>query len=383
MYPATAALAIGDNRLMNEARSVLESLPVRVTAECGNAASWAIFRAALDAEHPSVLLLDTGLPNSDLAETIRVFRTSLPSTAIAVLHPNSDSDAILAAMRAGATEFLYPPLTQQLPGALSRMAAVNPSASVVHRGKLFGFVAAKGGCGATTVVCHVADEIRKQTNKDVFLGDLDIAGGNASFLMKTPGRYSMSDAAESLARLDPDLWSAMTGKARNGVKMLTELQPLTNHDLAFREIPRLLRFIRTQHDFAVLDFGRGLSPHALASVEELDELFIISTLDVPALHSVKNIVRQLKLSAMDVNKVQLILNRMPKATEISSGEIEKILDRQLYAMLPDESDAIHQAYLQGTLLPASSRLSRHLARLATKLSGMESQPVKKKFSLFS
>ena len=43
---------------------------------------------------------------------------------------------------------------------------------------------------------------------------------------------------------------------------------------------------------------------------------------------------------------------------------------------------LYDCYSEGKLLPRSSNLGQHLARLAAKISGVQTQPAKKKFSLF-
>jgi hypothetical protein len=51
-------------------------------------------------------------------------------------------------------------------------------------------------------------------------------------------------------------------------------------------------------------------------------------------------------------------------------------------MLPDDYASIYEAYAEGQLLPSSTNLGRHLARLAGKLAGITEQESKKRFSLF-
>ncbi len=83
-------------------------------------------------------------------------------------------------------------------------AAGGATAAPRAAGKAFGFISAKGGCGATTLVCHVAAELGRQ-NQKVLLADLDLDAGMVAFITKTKAVYSILDAVNNLHRLDISL----------------------------------------------------------------------------------------------------------------------------------------------------------------------------------
>ncbi len=142
--------------------------------------------------------------------------------------------------------------------------------------------------------------------------------------------------------------------------------------------------MRTQHDWIVLDLGRSLNQVAATLYSELDELFLVSVLEVSALHGLKSIAQKLRDAGEDLSKLELILNRTPKMMEITQDELQKILGRPLYAMLPNDYPSLYQAYSAGTLLPPDNRLAQQFSQLTVKLAGIKDAPApKKKFSLFS
>jgi Flp pilus assembly CpaE family ATPase len=74
---------------------------------------------------------------------------------IIAINTSANSDAILASMRAGINEYLYPPLQENLRKALEKRSVERSrrrDGSAKGAGKAFGFFSAKGGCGATTLV---------------------------------------------------------------------------------------------------------------------------------------------------------------------------------------------------------------------------------------
>ncbi len=140
--------------------------------------------------------------------------------------------------------------------------------------------------------------------------------------------------------------------------------------------------MRTQHDWVVLDLGRSLNSVASNVYEEVDQIFLVSVLEVIALHGLKTIVRRLTEWGENLEKLQLILNRAPKMMDMTTGELEKILGRSLYAVVPNDYASLNQAYSQGTLVSEANRLTQQFSLLASKIAGVQQAKPKKKFALF-
>lgn len=327
-----------------------------------------------------ILLLDMSAVPGELTLGIRQLRHYCPRIKVVVLHPQPDTQTILSAMRAGANEFLHPPLYDTLVPAIERISTAEQSSPPVTRGRIIGFLSAKGGCGATTLACHVACEMQRLTGKNVLLADLDLTSGLAGFLMKTPSSYSVLDALKNLSRLDESLWKALIVEHKPNLAVVPAPASYSRWDHPDEsQLRQLLQFVRTQHDWVVLDLGRSLNSIATAVLDEIDQLFLVSTLEVVALHGLKSIVHGLFEQG---EKLQLVLNRTPKTMDISTQELEKILGRSLYAALPNDYMSLYQSYSTGNLLDANNKLNQHFAMLASKIAGVKPDKSKKRFALF-
>jgi pilus assembly protein CpaE len=198
--------------------------------------------------------------------------------------------------------------------------------------------------------------------------------------MKTPSSYSILDAVKNLSRLDESLWKALIVENRPNLAVIPAPASYTRWDHPDEgQLKQVLQFMRTQHDWIVLDLGRSLNSIATAVLDEIDQLFLVSTLEVVALHGLKSIVHGLFDQG---EKLQLILNRTPKLMDISTQELEKILGRSLYAALPNDYMGLYQSYSSGNLLNSNTRLAQHFSLLASKIAGLPPAKAKKKFALF-
>jgi pilus assembly protein CpaE len=342
---------------------------------------WNTLLEEIGRTRPDAVLMDYASLTSDPANAIKQLKAQHPRTKVIAMHGTADPKIILAAMRAGANEFLHPPLEDSLPAALERiLSSGDQDETPPARGRIIGFLSAKGGCGATTIACHIASEIQTQTRKSVLLADLDLISGLVGFLMKAPSSYSILDAIKNLSRLDESLWRALVVEHRPGLSVIPAPAVYTRWDQPEDDqMRRVLQFMRKQHEWTVLDLGRSLNPTALAVLEEIDQLFLVSTLEVVALHGLKTIVHGLFEQG---EKLQLILNRTPKMMDISTEDLEKILGRSLYAALPNDYMGLYQSYSSGNLLNSNSRLAQDFALLASKITGVPPIKSKKKFAFF-
>lgn len=373
-------LHLKDEALRRETVATLTDSCPNIIFE-GRDFEWSSLRDEVAQSQSDVLLLDFSALTGDPVEAIKLLKSQHPRLKVIALHSSPDPKVILAAMRAGANEFLHPPLAESLPESLERiLSAMDADSTPSTRGRIIAFLSAKGGCGATTIACHIASEIQAQTRKGVLLADFDLVSGLVGFLMKTPSSYSVLDAIKNLSRLDESLWRALVVEHRPGLSVIPAPATYTRWDQPDDDqIRRVLQFMRKQNEWTVLDLGRSLNCLALAALEEIDKIFLVSTLEVVALHGLKTIVHGLFEQG---EKLQLILNRTPKMMDISTEDLEKILGRSLYSALPNDYMGLYQAYSGGNLLSSNSRLGQDFGLLASKITGVPPMKSKKKFAFF-
>lgn len=373
-------LIVAHRELRNQVQLSLRGSPARIVFDQPSVQDWGRFLDELDRIRPDVVLVDLGALGPSFAEPIRRIRSTLSQPIVIALHTAVEPETILTAIRAGASEYLYPPLEGALEKALIRLVSERARQAQPARepGKILGFVSAKGGCGATTIACHVGSELQRQTGKEVLLADFDLDGGVLSFLMKANGQYSVLDAVRNIHRLDASYWKGLISNGQPRVhvipapRLVDPNEPLPTD--AFRQV---LRFTRTLYDWVIVDLGRGLSPITLAVLPDLDQAFVVATFDVLALHRTKQLVQNLLDFGYGQKRFQLILNRMPRQPDLTQAELEKVLGLEIFAGLPNSYPELYEAYSEGNLLPATSELGRQFARLAARLAGLPEEKAEK------
>ncbi len=385
MYPLTIGLVIETKELWDEVHSTLQELPVRLLIEQHELGDLGEFLDKVERLRPEVMILEVMKLREPMEHVVgRIKATSVDPMVIA-LHNTAEPELILGALRAGAHEFLHPPLKANLQQALERKSLERNKTRerLKQKGKVMGFLSAKGGCGATTIACHTAAQLGRQ-DKRVLLADLDLDAGMIRFLMKSKSPYSVLDALNNLHRLDASYWNALISNGMPGLEIIAAPQALASKQQPNQEqMQNMLTFCRGQYDFTIVDLGRSLNLTAMNSLEEIDETYLVTTLDVPALHQSKQIIQTLSGVGYGRERLRLVLNRMPQRLDVTPDELEKMMSLPVFATLPNDYPSLYESYSEGSLLPPNSRLGKELNRMAMKAGGIEEEKGgKKKFSLF-
>jgi pilus assembly protein CpaE len=386
VYPLTIGLVIETKELWDEVHATLQELPVRLLIEQHELGDLVEFLDKTERLRPEVMILEVMKLREPMEHVVGRIKASSVDPMVIALHNTAEPELILSALRAGAHEFLHPPLSANLRQALERKSLERNKTRerMRQKGRVIGFLSAKGGCGATTIACHTAAELGRQS-KHVLLADMDLDAGMIRFLMKTKSPYSILDALNNLHRLDLSYWNALISNGLPGLEIIAAPQALASKQQPNQEqMQNMLNFCRGQYDFTIVDLGRSLNLTAMNSLDEIDETYLVTTLDVPALHQSKQIIQTLSNVGYGKERLRLVLNRMPQRLDVTPDELEKMMSLPVFATLPNDYPSLYESYSEGSLLPGNSRLGKELNRMAIKVGGIQDEKSggKKKFSLF-
>lgn len=383
MYPIAVGIVVENKRIWDELSRTIQDLSIRTVFELTDLPSgWPDFLDRLERLRPDVVLLEVTNLREPLESVVARIRSTSAQPAVFALQTQADSEAILAALRAGASEYLFPPLADSLRAALER---VGKSREKLHHGrgqagKTIGLVSAKGGCGATTIACHLAVELPRLTNSKVLLADLDMQAGLVGFLIKSKSPYSIAEAANNLQRLDPSYWRALISNGIPDLEIITAPAAPASKQVSPQQLKQVVAFTKTQYPWTVLDLGRNLSAGTLGLLDLVDETYLVATHEVPALHHAKHMIQLLLEAGYSRSNLRLVLNRAPKHADVTPGELEAMLGLPIFATLSNDYNGLQEAFAAGRLMDASSNFGRSLSRLASKIAGVAE--TKKKFSIF-
>jgi len=368
MMPLTAAFIVGNRAVWDQAQACIRNLPVRIVVEQNEPADADALLDRIERHRVDVVLVETGLVSMALEEFIRRLKNTSTQPAVFVLHPDAAPELILVALRAGANEYLYPPLAETLRDAFERLAATrtrNAAGGAGGLGRIFGFLSARGGCGATTIVIHTATELARQMKQPLLLADFDFDAGLLRFLMKPKNTYSVRDALDNLHRMDLRLWKGLVSSHANSMDFIPSPEELAAKCVPGREeVTHLMRFLRSIYPVTVVDFGRSVNMPALDSMPELDLLYVVTTPDPAALAHARRAVRMTEERGFANARVKVLLNRVPDKAAVDLHHIEDTLGCSCVATFRNDFMALYDAWSEGHLLDPGTPLGKQMRQLA-------------------
>lgn len=375
------AVALDTAEAKTAVRNAARGRGVEVVLERAPNTEVHVFLEPISRLRPQIVFIETSRLWGPLDRVVQSLRAAEGAPSVVVIHPSPDPETILEAMQAGASEFIYPPFDLNAEKSLERLLQARERSRRSVAGKTLGLLSVKGGCGATTLACHMAVELQRSWGKSVLLADFDPDLGMIAFLLKTKSQYSVADALENAHRLDRSMWQAFAAAGPQGISVLGAPNEFGQAAPDPPQSARFFRFVRSEYDFTVVDLGR-VTRFSMAAMADMDCTCLVTTMDIPALHRVRRTIRTLLNGGCTADGLRLIVNHMPKRQDVSMAELEKIIEFPVYATVSEDVQAISASYSQGGLVSPGTLLGKQIAALTSKLTG---QPEKeqRKFRLFA
>ena len=322
-----------------------------------------------------VALVDLALPDSSGLDALDAIRRYAPDMPVVLQTALAGEYLAVKAVERGAQDYLVKSaltseaLIRVLTYSIARgRNAAKPPDQEQLKALLIGLAGAKGGVGTTTIACRHALELAS-AGKKVLVMDLDLSGASAAFLFKSDSEHSMADASTNLHRLDADLWGRLVFKHASGIELLSPpgAQSL-GQELDHERVRHVIRFARSRYDYIVLDMGR-LNALALELIEDVQELYLITTSDLPALFEVGRILKHLVGAGSPREKVRLVFNRLGKS--FSQRDVERALGYEAFAAIGEHGAVLAEAFGEGQYLEPNLPLQREIAQFTAKTLGLK------------
>jgi pilus assembly protein CpaE len=280
-----------------------------------------------------------------LADTMRVTK---PAVGVILVRRRVDTAVLAEALRAGMREVVEERDLKALNEAVARAYALHDaltaasndeSTPAAKRGTLITVFSAKGGVGKTTLSTNLAAALAENGKRSVCIVDLDLALGDVSIVMQLFPVHTIADLVGMEGTLDPQAVEGLLTQHSPGLSVLVApVQPDAKDRIRGELIGRVLHILKERFDVVVIDTPPAFDDVVLQAFDESDLLLLVANLDVPALKSLKITAETLSLLNHPRDRWRLILNRADMKVGLTPHEVEKTLDMQITASIPQSND---------------------------------------------
>ena len=322
---------------------------------------------------PDVLIVDQPRMEEDDLDQLERLGHLFPRMAFIVLSHDLSQDFLLRAMRAGVRQVLpAEPTASALAFALDHIAE-KMGAQGGAQGKVLAFISCKGGSGSTFLATNLAYAL-STGGKRVALIDMNLQFGDASlFVSDSKPLATLSDVASQIHRLDASfLASSMLAVTPNYSILAAPSDPSHASDVKPEHVDAIVALARRQYDFVVLDVGRSLDPVSIRALDHADTIYPVLQMTLPYIRDGKRLLTVFRNLDYGRGKVELIVNRHDKNSDIQLKDLENAFDTPSLRTMPNHYDAAAKSVNQGvpiTQLVPDSPLSVALGAMARELTG--------------
>lgn len=375
-----------------------------ITPDARNADAWSqalqaepdlevtpVLRSMLDVNvlvngsRPDMVLVETITPED--FEALERLAAAHPEIDYVLVGNELSPEFLMRAMRVGVREVLPAPAAPEaVLAALRRQLRKRAPVQAPERepGKTLAFVSCKGGSGATFVAANLAHMLAADGERSVALIDLNLQFGDAALFVSSERPVSnVADVARNISRLDPELLRSAMSQVAPGLWVLAAPDdPAQATDVTPQHVEDILHLAQGMFDYIVVDAGRSLSAVTLQALDLADRVYAVMQLTLPFIRDGKRLRDVFRSLDYPEDKIQWIVNRCQKNSQLTVEDLKKTLSLKQVRMLPNQYEVVAASVNQGvpldTIAP-NSAIAKALRALAQELAPAVAPPPRGKW----
>jgi pilus assembly protein CpaE len=313
-----------------------------------------------------VVIVD--IPSHDAQRAINAIELIRSTTLQIAIFANGELThpaTIVASMRAGACEYLDNSAgSDVLLDALTRFSSTRTrSRGGAGKARIFTFLSAKGGAGATTAAVNTALALQ-QAHGDVVLVDFAPIGHAALHLNLRP-QFTVLDALQNLHRLDVSLLDGLMTTTKQGLHLLAGLQQPYQSVPTPSELARLFDVLVNHYRYVIVDASNRMDSTTRLLSDLSNAVLVVAQTDVVSLWAAGRIHAFLE-EGTGRNRLRVVLNRHKKIPGFTDEDVERATNCKVLWKVPNAFQLVSPAIDHGTPVieqetPEVSRAFRALA----------------------
>ncbi len=295
-----------------------------------------------------------------LVDIIDMIRSRAPDLPVVAMGDETSAESVLAAMRAGAVEFIdrdamveefRASLSARLEGRASRKRRGRARVTLIVSGR------AQDGEGDFAMNLAILRAMKsKAEGGNAMLVDFEIPAGSIELALGVKAGYTLKEAVADLGRLDNTmLGDAAAHHAQSGLGFL----PLATEgervrDLKGAELLSALSVLASLSDELIINGGALARSGGLRQLLALaDETFVVAQQDMGSISAISGLLRHTEIEEDERKQMRLIVAGHDDDLLLDAPRVADALDLKVAGTLPEARRSLTNAANDGNPLAAA------------------------------
>jgi len=326
---------------------------------------------------PNAAIVVLGAQHEQSLKFVASVAAASPTTAVICASRDASPDLILRSLRAGAREFLRLPLIrEEFRTVLERVCELCSVREEAPKklGRTVAVFSSKGGCGTSFIATNLAASMGAQT----ILVDLNLQAGDLPLFLGVEPKYSIADLVENRERVDDAMLKSYIAPHNANLSLLAAPREAdAADDIEAEHIFSVIQILRERYDFVVIDPQHTFDSITLAALDQVDEILMVLTLDIPAIRSAQRTLAIFDRLGYPRHKVRIVVNRWSKQIDLDLRQVERYLGERVTGFITSDYRAVVNSINLGQPLvesEPSSRIAGEIRQIAATVRGGSTNP---------
>ncbi|MDR7866087.1 MAG: response regulator [Sporomusaceae bacterium] len=305
---------------------------------------------------PDIILMDINMPGMDGITATSRLAAEAPQASIVIMSVQGEKEYLRRAMNAGAKDYLTKPFSgdellqtiRQVYATAQQRGKVVAFEPKTEKGTVTTVFSAKGGVGKTTIAVNLAVALAARTKQRVCIVDADLQFGDVSLFLNILPKATVANLVADIEDLDGKHLAGYLTRYNDYVDVLAApLRPEQAELVTAAHLTAILKVLRTVYQYIIVDTAPSFSEAMLATLDEADQVLVVSALDLPTIKNVKLCLEIMDSLAYSGEKIKLVLNRASGEGGMDVREVEESLRRSFAAVLPSDGKVVMASVNRG------------------------------------
>ncbi|SDY72120.1 AAA family ATPase [Tindallia californiensis] len=259
---------------------------------------------------------------------------------------------------------------------MSRLAALQHTASSNYKSRVITVCRSKGGVGATSMVINLATKLA-QLKRRVAILDLDLEYGEVAYDMRLKPEKTIAELLEEQPTVNADNVRKYMATHTSGVSVLAAPDsPEFVENISSSQTEKIISVLRTYFDYIIIDTSIGFNSVNLSSFDLSSLVLFVTGMDLAALQRSKKGL-SIVHSLIPSEKLKLVVAK-EEIGRVKLKDVSKTLEYPVFSSIPYDQKVANEAVNQGrpaVMEAPSSKISEAYEILAGEIDSIGSEAV--------